>query len=78
MNGLHRDNFGILFMFSRRPRKKTRNKMELSEGVGEGSYDPKVELSNEYRQQIQEAFDLFDVDKDRTIDFQEFGVHFSH
>ena len=45
--------------------------------VGEGSCDSKAELSNEYRQQIQEAFDLFDMDKDRTIDFQEFRVNYS-
>ncbi|ESN93409.1 hypothetical protein HELRODRAFT_157880 [Helobdella robusta] len=31
-----------------------------------------MSLSEEYRQQIHEAFDLFDVDKDGVIDYNEF------
>ena len=32
------------------------------------------ELSEEQKQEIKEAFDLFDTDKDRTIDYHELKV----
>lgn len=34
----------------------------------------KKELSEEQKQQIREAFELFDTDKDRAIDYQELKV----
>ena len=34
----------------------------------------KRELSEEQKQEIKEAFDLFDTDKDRTIDYHELKV----
>lgn len=34
----------------------------------------KRELSDEQKQEIKEAFDLFDTDKDRAIDYHELKV----
>jgi len=34
----------------------------------------KKELSEEQKQQIREAFELFDTDKDRAIDYHELKV----
>ena len=35
----------------------------------------KRELADEQKQEIREAFDLFDTDKDRAIDYHELKVH---
>ena len=35
----------------------------------------KRQLSEEQKQEIKEAFELFDTDKDGTIDYYEMKVH---
>jgi centrin-3 len=35
----------------------------------------KRELADEQKQEIREAFDLFDTDKDRAIDYHELKVY---
>lgn len=35
------------------------------------------ELTEEQKQEIKEAFDLFDADKDQAIDYHELKVRFS-
>lgn len=35
------------------------------------------ELSEDQKQEIKEAFDLFDTDKDNALDYHEFKVHLS-
>ncbi|XP_033725192.1 centrin-3-like [Pecten maximus] len=41
-----------------------------------GKKKKKRELAEEQKQEIQEAFDLFDTDKDRAIDYHELKVRF--
>lgn len=41
---------------------------------GRGSKDKRRELGEEQKQEIKEAFDLFDTDKDRAIDYYELKV----
>lgn len=38
----------------------------------------KRELADEQKQEIREAFDLFDTDKDRAIDYHELKVTYNH
>lgn len=35
---------------------------------------PKLELSDEQKAEIREAFEIFDMDKDGALDFHEFKV----
>lgn len=42
---------------------------------GRGSKGKRRELGEEQKQEIKEAFDLFDTDKDRAIDYHELKVH---
>lgn len=60
---------------------KNHSNMSASNKRGEFSGDggrmkgrKKKELSEEQKQQIREAFELFDTDKDRAIDYQELKV----
>lgn len=41
---------------------------------GRGSKGKRRELGEEQKQEIKEAFDLFDTDKDRAIDYHELKV----
>ena len=43
---------------------------------GRGSKGKRRELGEEQKQEIKEAFDLFDTDKDRAIDYHELKVTF--
>ena len=54
--------------------------MCLSSNRGDGGYEKnkrrkKRELSEEQKQEIREAFELFDTDKDRAIDYHELKVN---
>lgn len=46
---------------------------DFSKGRG-GSKGKRRELGEEQKQEIKEAFDLFDTDKDRAIDYHELKV----
>ena len=37
---------------------------------------PRIELSEEQKAEIREAFEIFDMDKDGALDFHEFKVAF--
>ena len=41
---------------------------------GRGAKGKRRELGEEQKQEIKEAFDLFDTDKDRAIDYHELKV----
>ena len=41
---------------------------------GRGTKGKRRELGEEQKQEIKEAFDLFDTDKDRAIDYHELKV----
>ena len=43
---------------------------------GRGAKGKRRELGEEQKQEIKEAFDLFDTDKDRAIDYHELKVTF--
>ena len=43
---------------------------------GRGAKGKRRELGEEQKQEIKEAFDLFDTDKDRAIDYHELKVIF--
>ena len=43
-------------------------------GMDKGRRKKRRELTEEQKQEIKEAFDLFDTDKDRAIDYHELKV----
>ena len=45
---------------------------------GKSSKSKRRELGEDQKQEIKEAFDLFDTDKDRAIDYHELKVKISY
>ena len=65
--------------FCRSYRSSTHSTMSLSLKTpdfskGRGNKGKRRELGDEQKQEIKEAFDLFDTDKDRAIDYHELKV----